>query len=177
MSLLSRYLNRCLLNLRYSRHTSSLAAASPEFNYRHHRGNSSSGRFVKSCGICSTLVGLYIFKDYLIEKFPSVDAKTISRREQFNFIADVVDIAAKSLVYIEIQDKGRIDYLTGQPATVSNGSGFIVESNGLILTNAHVVINKPRSNVLVKLNDGRTFLGNVEAVDPVSELFLFLIAY
>lgn len=87
-----------------------------------------------------------------------------------DFIADVVESAAKSLVFIEIQDTRRMDYKTGRPLTVSNGSGFIVDSNGLILTNAHVVINKPRSVISVQLSDGRTFMGIVEAVDPISDL-------
>jgi hypothetical protein len=37
---------------------------------------------------------------------------------KFNFIADVVDTAAKSLVYIEIQDTRRMDYMTGKAAVV-----------------------------------------------------------
>jgi HtrA serine peptidase 2 len=46
----------------------------------------------------------------------------------------------------------------------------LVESDGLLITNAHVVVNKPHSAVNVKLHDGRTFHGVVEAVDPISDL-------
>lgn len=126
--------------------------------------------YINSMGICTAVVGYSLLKDYLSKVVPSVEAKTIKRREHFNFIADVVEIAAKSLVYIEIQDKS-FNPFTGKPNTISNGSGFIVSSDGLILTNAHVVINKPRSNVIVKLNDGRVFMGKVEAYDPVSYIF------
>ena len=93
-----------------------------------------------------------------------------SRRKQFNFIADLVEETAPGLVYIEIKDGGVRDYYTGQPLTVSNGSGFIVDSDGLILTNAHVVINKPRASIQVRLQDGRSFAGVVEDVDVKSDL-------
>ncbi|XP_021931095.1 serine protease HTRA2, mitochondrial isoform X4 [Zootermopsis nevadensis] len=62
------------------------------------------------------------------------------------------------------------DLFSGQPATLSNGSGFIIKEDGLILTNAHVVISKPHSHVQVKLFDGRTFTGIVEDVDVRSDL-------
>lgn len=107
--------------------------------------------------------------------FPKISAFTHGkdlkgRRTMYNFIADVVDVSAPAVVYIEIKDTRHYDYFSGQPITISNGSGFIVEEDGLILTNAHVVISKPNALVTVKLLDGRTFPGTVEDVDPNSDL-------
>ncbi|XP_001651967.2 serine protease HTRA2, mitochondrial [Aedes aegypti] len=107
--------------------------------------------------------------------FPTVTAATRDqdlkgRRAMYNFIADVVDVSAPAVVYIEIKDTRHYDFFSGQPITVSNGSGFIIEQDGLILTNAHVVISKPNAMVTVKLLDGRTFPGVVEDVDPNSDL-------
>ncbi|MEC4982891.1 MAG: HhoA/HhoB/HtrA family serine endopeptidase [Oscillatoria sp. PMC 1068.18] len=48
------------------------------------------------------------------------------------------------------------------------GSGFIVESKGIILTNSHVVNNADRVTVI--LRDGRTFDGKVLGADPVTDL-------
>ncbi len=48
------------------------------------------------------------------------------------------------------------------------GSGFIVDSNGTILTNAHVVNRADR--VTVRLKDGRDFDGRVMGVDTVTDL-------
>lgn len=105
---------------------------------------------------------------------PVAHAATIvsapSNRSTYNFFADVVEKCAPSVVYIEIKDTRRFDYYSGEAFTASNGSGFIIESNGLILTNAHVVINKPHTTVMVKLQDGRTFQGTVDSVDPKSDL-------
>uniref|UniRef100_A0A182W597 Serine protease HTRA2, mitochondrial n=1 Tax=Anopheles minimus TaxID=112268 RepID=A0A182W597_9DIPT len=106
---------------------------------------------------------------------PAVSAKThpipkLSQRKDFNFIADAVEVSAPAVVYLEIRDRQHVDFFTREPMTVSNGSGFIIESNGLILTNAHVVVSKPHTMLTVKLTDGRTFPGYVEHVDPVSDL-------
>jgi S1-C subfamily serine protease len=56
----------------------------------------------------------------------------------------------------------REDHLRGQ------GSGFLIDSNGIILTNAHVV--NGADTVTVTLKDGRTFEGIVRGVDEVSDL-------
>ncbi len=48
------------------------------------------------------------------------------------------------------------------------GSGFIVDSNGVILTNAHVVSGA--DTVTVTLKDGRTFKGEVRGIDEPSDL-------
>ena len=56
----------------------------------------------------------------------------------------------------------REDRLRGQ------GSGFIIDSSGIILTNAHVV--SKADTVSVTLKDGRNFEGDVRGVDEVSDL-------
>lgn len=48
------------------------------------------------------------------------------------------------------------------------GSGFIIDSKGIIITNAHVVSGADK--VTVKLRDGRTFQGEVRGVDEPSDL-------
>ncbi|HHP7245520.1 MAG TPA: HhoA/HhoB/HtrA family serine endopeptidase [Elainellaceae cyanobacterium] len=48
------------------------------------------------------------------------------------------------------------------------GSGFIIDSEGIILTNAHVVDRADRVTILLK--DGRTFDGEVRGVDEVTDL-------
>ncbi|XP_030841790.1 serine protease HTRA2, mitochondrial-like [Strongylocentrotus purpuratus] len=97
------------------------------------------------------------------------------RSQQFNFIADAVAKASPSVVFIEIH--GRHPYQRGVVGPISNGSGFIVSPDGLILTNAHVVANKRlgKQSVKVKLYDGRLVDGKVVAVDPVSDLALLKI--
>lgn len=92
------------------------------------------------------------------------------RRKQYSFIADVVEASGPAVVYIEIKDTRRLDFFTGRPSTVSNGSGFIIKEDGLILTNAHVVTGRPHAKVEVRLQDGTIYNGIVEDVDVQSDL-------
>jgi len=55
----------------------------------------------------------------------------------------------------------------------AQGSGFIISSDGLIITNAHVV-NKAK-NVKVALSDGRTVAGTVLGADKLTDIALIKI--
>lgn len=87
-----------------------------------------------------------------------------SRKQVFNFIADVVEETIPSIVQIEIKKRVLFGF-----QMVGSGSGFIVTSDGLILTNAHVVQDL-NTDLNVKLNDGRILPGRVVKIDFLSDL-------
>lgn len=93
--------------------------------------------------------------------------KKNSRRKTYNFIADVVEEVLPSLVQIEIKPQNHYYNIGVQPG--SSGSGFIVSSDGLILTNAHV-IRDPSQEIIVKLNDQRNFKARVLKMDRLTDL-------
>ena len=80
------------------------------------------------------------------------------------FIADAAEKVAPALVNIEITDGRR---------RVSNGSGFVIDAGGLVLTNNHVVSSAllGDNRVMVRLSDGTTTLpGVVQHSDPASDI-------
>ncbi|CAF1468308.1 unnamed protein product [Rotaria magnacalcarata] len=89
--------------------------------------------------------------------------------KQYNFIADVVEHVAPAVVHIEV-DLEPMPYFGHYSSSIgtTNGSGFIINETGLLLTNAHVVRN--RKNVKIKLADGQRFTGTVQFVDMVADL-------
>ncbi|XP_067278301.1 serine protease HTRA2, mitochondrial-like [Pseudorasbora parva] len=91
--------------------------------------------------------------------------KPDSPRYKYNFIADVVEKSTPAVVYIEIV--GRHPF-SGREVAISNGSGFIISSDGLIVTNAHVVANK--RGVRVKLTNGETYNATVQDVDQAADI-------
>ncbi len=111
---------------------------------------------------------------------PLVNANT-------NFITEVVDKVGPAVVRIDssrtvtsrvpaifnnpfFRDFFGSDFPSGSQQRVERGegSGFIIKSDGLILTNAHVVDGADKVNVILK--DGRTFQGKVMGTDPITDV-------
>lgn len=57
---------------------------------------------------------------------------------------------------------------------MATGSGFIIDSNGLVATNAHVVAGTAQTGgrLLVTLSDGRKFPGKVHSYDSTLDIAL-----
>ena len=57
-----------------------------------------------------------------------------------------------------------------EPLRQGAGSGFIIESKGIILTNNHVV--EDAVSIIIRLDDGRSFAGEVVGRDPLTDVAL-----
>ncbi len=76
----------------------------------------------------------------------------------------IAEIVEPSVVHIETS----IDITSDEPATLSSGAGWVYDSNGYIVTNAHVVQNARR--VSVEFYDGRVVRGTVAGLDPYTDI-------
>jgi S1-C subfamily serine protease len=83
-----------------------------------------------------------------------------------NFIANAVEKTGPAVVRIDSTRTSTRGRRTREASGV--GSGFIIDSNGTILTNAHVV--KGSSRVRVTLGDGRNMMGEVVGLDDLTDV-------
>ena len=88
-----------------------------------------------------------------------------------NIQIEAVKEALPAVVHIESQQDVQTPYdRKPKRIPISNGSGFIVDEKGLILTNAHVIANA--SYISVRLHSGKTLSATVIDVDLVADLAL-----
>ena len=96
-----------------------------------------------------------------------------------SFVTQAVDRVGAAVVRIDTERTitRRIDPFYGDEAISGlpqqqivrgQGSGFIIDRSGVILTNAHVVNQADKVTVILK--DGRSLEGKVQGVDPVTDL-------
>ena len=82
-------------------------------------------------------------------------------------VTRAVDIVAPSVVSIEVSKKGEGRRGRSDQPT-AGGSGFVFASDGLILTNSHVV--EGSTKVQVALPDGRDYVADVLGQDPDTDI-------
>ena len=81
-------------------------------------------------------------------------------------VTRAVDVVAPSVVSIEVSRKDAPRGRSDQPTAA--GSGFVFASDGLILTNSHVVEGSKK--VQVALPDGRDYVADVVGQDPDTDI-------
>lgn len=67
-------------------------------------------------------------------------------------------------------DEGALGSQDAHALRPQSGSGFVIERNGLILTNYHVIENAER--IMVKFSDGRSLLAHPMGADPDTDIAL-----
>ncbi len=116
---------------------------------------------------------------------PYATSSSVTRTLGTDFIADAAEKVSPSVVSIKVesvvpespQDERYRQYIEEffgarvtprQEIQRGEGSGFIINADGTILTNAHVVANAQKVRVL--LNDDRELEGRVLGVDKVTDV-------
>ena len=124
---------------------------------------------------------------FLINFYPFSEALALKSFEDHNFVSDAVKNVGPAVVRIDTErlierqqfDPTLLDPLLrdllGEPGMAPDrergqGSGVIIDDNGLVLTNAHVV--ERVDNVSVTLADGTNCDGRVLGTDSITDLAL-----
>ncbi|HEY2004524.1 MAG TPA: trypsin-like peptidase domain-containing protein [Candidatus Saccharimonadia bacterium] len=117
-------------------------------------------------GLVGGMVGSYAFIRYFATAIPT-DKKQLIVQEN----SAVVDVAKKvSPAVVSITSKTVTSGFFGTSQQVEGaGTGMIVESNGLILTNRHVV-DDTSANYTVVMSNGKSYPATVVSRDSVNDL-------
>ena len=103
------------------------------------------------------------------DDLPSAPSPAAARAPRDSF-APAVSSAAPAVVHVKVTSVMPSAFGRGAPGPVreGSGSGFIIESDGLVLTNNHVVENA--REITVTLKDGRELPAKVRGRDPKTDL-------
>jgi len=93
---------------------------------------------------------------------PDADNVSDVRIDESSAVIEAVDEVTPAVVTIQSQGGGLVGGASG------TGSGFIYAADGWIVTNRHVV--EDAAELLVVLNDGRQFPGEVYGLDTLTDL-------
>lgn len=89
--------------------------------------------------------------------------------QEDELVSSLIEQTSESVVAIVGNYNGKYSSTaTTYNETTAHGTGVVIRSNGLILTNAHVVTDI--ENITVVFNDGTSYAGKVECIDKDSDL-------
>jgi len=116
-------------------------------------------------GLAGGMAGSYAFIRYFASSIPA-DRKQLVVQES----SAVIDVAKKvSPAVVSITSKAVTPSFFGPQESEGAGTGMIVDSNGLILTNRHVVDDASATYTVV-LSNGKTYAATVVARDTANDV-------
>ncbi|MCX6810720.1 MAG: trypsin-like peptidase domain-containing protein [Candidatus Berkelbacteria bacterium] len=107
------------------------------------------------------------FKNWDNLTIPLTETKKINVQES----SAIIDSSNKvSPAVVSIVAKSQVQTIFGNTAEASSaGTGFIITSDGLILTNKHVVSDANAAYTVITA-DGKNYDGKIQSVDPLNDL-------
>lgn len=87
-------------------------------------------------------------------------------------LAPMIKAVGPAVVAVDARGSASLPAILGggEPVVQGLGSGFVVEADGLVVTNHHVIADA--RSVQVRLSDGRSFEAKVVGSDPATDLAL-----
>ncbi len=121
-------------------------------------------------GVFGGIFGSYAYLDYQNQKVGTsiYSEERNIRVDESSAIIDAAEKASPSVVSISGTSKS-YGFFGNVVESQSSGTGFIVTSDGLILTNKHVVSNAD-GEYTVYTNDGKEYKATVKATDPLNDI-------
>lgn len=105
--------------------------------------------------------------DYtLIDYAPRTDAGLLDSYSRT--VTSVVGQVAESVVHIQVQKRAIVPRTREMRSMPGSGSGFIISTDGFVVTNNHVV--EMATDLKVALADGRTVNAELKGADPSTDI-------
>ena len=120
-------------------------------------------------GILGGVFGSFVYLDYKSQSSGSILNKTIRQNVTENSaVIEAVKKVGPAVVSITGESK-TVDFFGNTGNSKSSGTGFIIEKDGLIITNKHVVSGK-NTSYSVFTNEGKEYKAEIKALDPSNDI-------
>lgn len=123
--------------------------------------------------VVSNIVGIVVGSVLVYVFIDPVPGKNVVEKRLYveeSQTIDAVDIVSKAVVSVFAVSGTEESFLDGNYAEVSEGSGFFVSENGLILTNKHVLKKGDDVKYKVILSDGDEYFADFVGEDPFDDI-------